>query len=110
MSLSAIAPELFPKLRPAFTQMPTNENLGAIASLLVCNAILVGDATRQLARFEIPIAKLSRKSDHDQHLWRRIAVAVRPERIRSADGFRQSIVFAIKVNRSSFAIVASENC
>src|SRR5207247_11051006 len=101
--------EVFPKLRPAFTQMPTNENVGIIGSLLVRDAILVGDAPRQLARFEIPIAKLLRKSDHDQRLRWRIAVAARPERIRSADGPWQSIVFAIKVNRSAFAVIAREN-
>src|SRR5436190_17152373 len=79
ISRSAIATELFPKLRPAFTQMPTNQNVGMIGSLLVHNAILVGDATHQLARSEIPIPKRLRKSDQDQDLWRWLAVTARPE-------------------------------
>ena len=90
--------------------MPTNKNLGVIGGLLVRNAILVGDATRHLARFEIPIPELARKSDHDQSLRWWIAVTARPKWIGPANGFRQSIPFSIKINRTSFAVIPIQNC
>ena len=59
--------------------MSTKKNLGMIGGLLVRNAMFVGDPTDHLARFKIPFTKFPRKSDHDQSLWRWIAVTTGPE-------------------------------
>jgi hypothetical protein len=63
MSVSTIAAEFPPKVRPALTQLSTQKNLGMVGGLLVRNPMFVSDASDDLARFKMLLAKLPGKSD-----------------------------------------------
>src|SRR5258707_637390 len=95
----------FPEFGPGLAQGVADKNVGMIDGLFVFNAKLVPTVCRELARnkFLLQIIEVLAKGNDRLRRW--IAVAALPERIYAADDRRESVLRAVEIDGSSFAVV-----
>src|SRR4051794_4456318 len=72
---SAEAAELHPEIGPGPARPAADEDIRVVPGLLVADAVAVAHAAGELAALEQHLNRLASEPEHDQRLWRRIAVA-----------------------------------
>src|SRR5271155_1987105 len=108
-AMLAIIAKLFPELGPGLEQAATDENVRMVFGFFVFHPKSVSSVTGQLAGGEEAVQVGPRKADNDEGLRRRFAVATLPEGIDAADGPRQTVAFAEKIDGARFAVISGQD-
>src|SRR5664279_1728533 len=109
LDTSPVIPEVVPEFRPAIFRRTADVDVGVIGGLLVFHAVLVPGVAREPAGFEALVHIRAVEADHDDRLRRRVSVAAIPEGIDAADGAGQSVLRAVEVDGSRFAVIRADD-
>src|SRR5215813_9707683 len=97
-----------PELRPGLFQVPTEIDVRARA-FFVRNPISIPGMGDRAAKSKIVAQEIRGMPEYDQCLRRRVAIAASIEGIDAADGGRQAVFRAVKVDGTGFAVVAGQD-
>src|SRR5215472_14339918 len=106
---SGVVLEIFPEGGPTVTGRAAEKNVFALRGFFIDNSIGVSDLGDEAAAGEIGIDEALRKTDDDQRLGRRGAIAALPGGVHTTDGGRQAVRGAIQIDGADFAIILDED-